>query len=96
MVFRRDVKGANILVDTNGKVKLADFGMAKHVRSFLPAVENFVSCPVMLMFTARFKCINALRKLECSWMWTGTFCVYELHASSEWIVYMNLVAIVSF
>ena len=31
----RDIKGANILVDPNGRVKLADFGMAKHVREFL-------------------------------------------------------------
>uniref|UniRef100_A0A0D6QUG8 mitogen-activated protein kinase kinase kinase n=1 Tax=Araucaria cunninghamii TaxID=56994 RepID=A0A0D6QUG8_ARACU len=27
----RDIKGANILVDTNGQVKVADFGMAKHI-----------------------------------------------------------------
>ena len=27
----RDIKGANILVDPHGEIKLADFGMAKHV-----------------------------------------------------------------
>nr|XP_043617947.1 mitogen-activated protein kinase kinase kinase YODA-like [Erigeron canadensis] len=29
--IHRDIKGANILVDPNGRIKVADFGMAKHV-----------------------------------------------------------------
>ncbi|VVA99164.1 unnamed protein product [Arabis nemorensis] len=30
----RDIKGANILVDPNGEIKLVDFGMAKHVTAY--------------------------------------------------------------
>jgi serine/threonine protein kinase len=32
----RDIKGANLLVDVNGVVKLADFGMAKHLSTVAP------------------------------------------------------------
>ncbi|CAM0904580.1 unnamed protein product [Alopecurus aequalis] len=40
----RDIKGANILVGPSGEVKLADFGMAKHISSFAE-IRSFKGSP---------------------------------------------------
>jgi len=36
-----DVKGANLLVETNGRVKLADFGMAKQMVEAASFTKSF-------------------------------------------------------
>ncbi|XP_010912615.1 mitogen-activated protein kinase kinase kinase 3 isoform X2 [Elaeis guineensis] len=40
----RDIKGANILVGPNGEIKLADFGMAKHMSSYT-SIRSFKGSP---------------------------------------------------
>lgn len=37
----RDVKGANLLVETTGRVKLADFGMAKQMVDQVSFTKSF-------------------------------------------------------
>ena len=39
-IMHRDIKGANILVDNAGKVKLADFGASKKIESLVTVGEE--------------------------------------------------------
>ncbi|XP_042431802.1 mitogen-activated protein kinase kinase kinase 5-like [Zingiber officinale] len=54
-IVHRDIKGANLLVDVNGVVKLADFGMAKHLSGAAPTCSlkgsPFWMAPEMLQAT---------------------------------------------
>jgi serine/threonine protein kinase len=59
-VLIRDIKGANILVDPNGQIKLADFGMAKHVRAFIRCLHVYYATSLGLDNLTRVKnlCLN--------------------------------------
>ena len=57
IVLNRDIKGANLLVDASGVVKLADFGLAKHV-SFIFYLH--LSILFMLVFYMNFYTLEAM------------------------------------
>nr|XP_024382607.1 mitogen-activated protein kinase kinase kinase YODA-like isoform X2 [Physcomitrium patens] len=66
----RDIKGANILVDTNGMVKLADFGMAKHIsaQSFLKSFKGspYWMAPEVLKHTGGYDLAVDIWSLGCT------------------------------
>lgn len=42
-IMHRDIKGANILVDKSGRVKLADFGASKKIEDLVTIGANFLN-----------------------------------------------------
>ena len=57
-IMHRDIKGANILVDNAGKVKLADFGASKKIESLVTVGEE--TC------TEVCACLAHLPALQCT------------------------------
>ncbi|KAF8411697.1 hypothetical protein HHK36_004255 [Tetracentron sinense] len=66
----RDIKGANILVDPNGEIKLADFGMAKHITSYSSMLSfkgsPYWMAPEVIMNTSGYSLPVDIWSLGCT------------------------------
>ncbi|KAF8377105.1 hypothetical protein HHK36_030478 [Tetracentron sinense] len=66
----RDIKGANILVDPNGDIKLADFGMAKHITSYCSMLSfkgsPYWMAPEVIMNTSGYNLPVDIWSLGCT------------------------------
>ncbi|KAM7477673.1 hypothetical protein LguiA_025886 [Lonicera macranthoides] len=62
---QRDIKGANILVDPNGEIKLADFGMTKHSSLTFVALTScitYVAVPLVSHLRSSPARLSALKQ----------------------------------
>ncbi|XP_071700778.1 mitogen-activated protein kinase kinase kinase 3-like [Rutidosis leptorrhynchoides] len=66
----RDIKGANILVDPNGEIKLADFGMAKHITNVTSMLSfkgsPYWMAPEVVMNTSGYNLAVDIWSLGCT------------------------------
>lgn len=67
-VMHRDIKGANILVDNTGLVKVADFGASKKLEDLVTMGERPALCDVgfgVSWACSRWCCLGAMPDLCC-------------------------------
>ncbi|XP_077249820.1 mitogen-activated protein kinase kinase kinase 3-like isoform X3 [Tasmannia lanceolata] len=86
----RDIKGANILVDPNGAIKLADFGMAKHITS-CSSVLSFKGSPYWMAPEVIMNCNGYNLAVD---IWSLGCTVLEMATSKPpWSQYEGVAAI---
>ncbi|XP_077213534.1 mitogen-activated protein kinase kinase kinase 3-like [Tasmannia lanceolata] len=86
----RDIKGANILVDPNGEIKLADFGMAKHITS-CSSVLSFKGSPYWMAPEVIMNCNGYSLAVD---IWSLGCTVLEMATSKPpWSQYEGVAAI---
>ncbi|XP_021675730.2 mitogen-activated protein kinase kinase kinase 3 [Hevea brasiliensis] len=94
----RDIKGANILVDPNGEIKLVDFGMAKHTKSGSSMLSfkgsPYWMAPEVIMNTSSYNLAVDIWSLGCTilematskppWsQYEGVAAIFKIANSSE-------------
>lgn len=75
-VMHRDIKGANILLDNKGNVKLADFGLSR--RSVTESKRNFTNRVVTLWYRSPELLLGSDRYTSAIDMWSLGCCFAEL------------------
>ncbi|KAJ6239121.1 mitogen-activated protein kinase kinase kinase a [Anaeramoeba flamelloides] len=91
-ILHRDIKGANLLVDTDGSIKLADFGAAKKITGYSQPDETTSLTGTPFWMAPEVIKSNTYRKESDIWS-LGCTVVEMLTAQHPWAEYNETVSV---